>query len=172
MKAAMVNGLQVQQVVPCSDYLLQKAFPWRRLQLVIFLPRFPHFFSFFATPSYLTLGVILSVLVLTLSCYLVSFSCLIYFVFLPAAPFVLAVVFFSDTAVGLHPAVVAAAEKAVTSFLRFWWHHSWHDKIHFIAFSCHSGFFMLSFNQRCCLFPFSQPAAYNEDEVRPHCLKV
>jgi len=27
VKAVMVNGLQVQQVVPCSDYLLQKACP-------------------------------------------------------------------------------------------------------------------------------------------------
>lgn len=80
---------------------------------MFFLPRFAHFFSFFAPPSYLTSAVVLSDLVLTLSCYLVSFSYLIYFVFLPAAPFALAVVVFPDTAVGLHPVVVAAAEEAV-----------------------------------------------------------
>ena len=71
------------------------------------------FFSFFAPPSYLTSPVVLSALVLTLSCYLASFLYLIYFVFLSPVPFVLAVVVFPDTAVSLHPVVVVAAEEAV-----------------------------------------------------------
>ena len=61
----------------------------------------------------MTPAVVLSALVLTWSCYLVSILYLIYFVFLSAAPFVRAVVVFNDTALVLHPVVVAAAEEAV-----------------------------------------------------------